>query len=444
MARRKPSKRRNRPPNGFQNERSSGNAPLQNRLAALNPNYILARASLLDGTAPGDKHNGGWPITAKRVMYGWGLVTVDDWPYSPDQSQHLGEPEGLDEKAKALRIQYYQRLCNLDECKRALFARKGVTVSLPATRAWFDAERGEIPEIGSKSEIVGVHSVVLLGYSDDQQKLQFANSWGKEWGVGGIGFISYNYYEKWSHETWMMDLGFDSRQVANETLFRTFPRRESLDPLELMWGVEDPLRPSSQIHCREIYDFVSDERMGWAFATTRGGFLDIDDFFVRPSFRRKGYGSRIARMLMDLSANAGMPLKLRVSFADVGLENREALHGILRSLGLSLRNTNQRELAYIALAGKSARELEPIVIPERPTLSRGSGPVAISVPSSIITAISVKDIDVGINQLPDAEAELSWRREAEKISPSNIELRALIGKFAPPAGTFGGDEEMPY
>jgi hypothetical protein len=53
--------------------------------------------------------------------------------------------------------------------------------------------------------------------------------------------------------------------------------------------------------------------------------------------------------------------------------------------------------------------------------------------------------DAGQTDLePDHDGEdQDARREIEKLAPSNERLRALIGTFQPPPGTFD-DEEMPY
>lgn len=43
----------------------------------------------------------------------------------------------------------------------------------------------------------------------------------------------------------------------------------------------------------------------------------------------------------------------------------------------------------------------------------------------------------------DGDEDPEVRREVEKLAPNNDRLRALIGSFRPPPGTFD-DEEMPY
>ena len=47
------------------------------------------------------------------------------------------------------------------------------------------------------------------------------------------------------------------------------------------------------------------------------------------------------------------------------------------------------------------------------------------------------------NENGENSEDAKTRREIEKRAPSNDQLRALIGSFQPPPGTFD-DEEMPY
>ena len=210
-----------------------------------------------------------------------------------------------------------------------------------------------------------------------------------------------------------------------------------------MWAVRNPVN-LSEIHCREIYDVERDERMGWAFATIRQGFLDVDDLFVKPVHRRRGFGGRIAQMLLDLSAQVGLPLRLQVSFADVGSENREALLGILRHLGMSLRNTSTRGLAYVALPGATTKPLSPIVVPPKPTLSLGAKRTASSVSASAIGLGVLTGVESASSPIAAVDDDVYWRSEAERITPANDKLREMIGKYDPPADLYDDSEEMPY
>ena len=87
-------------------------------------------------------------------------------------------------------------------------------------------------------------------------------------------------------------------------------------------------------------------------------------------------------MLREKSASANLPLRLWVSYADCGQENRAALEGLLRKLGLTLRNSSSRWAAYVALGGFEAQPLDPIVVPDRPAMNRGAWKAAAAVLAS--------------------------------------------------------------
>jgi hypothetical protein len=79
-----------------------------------------------------------------------------------------------------------------------------------------------------------------------------------------------------------------------------------------------------------------------------------------------------------MSESLKLPIRLWVSYADCGEENRAALEGVLRSLDLSLRNSPHGWAAYVALSGPpSERPLNPIIIPDRPAMNRGAWKAAI-------------------------------------------------------------------
>jgi C1A family cysteine protease len=42
-------------------------------------------------------------------------------------------------------------------------------------------------------ELLGGHSIVIVGYNDNKKHYIFINSWGKSWGNNGIGYIPYEY-----------------------------------------------------------------------------------------------------------------------------------------------------------------------------------------------------------------------------------------------------------
>lgn len=39
--------------------------------------------------------------------------------------------------------------------------------------------------------MIGWHAVTIIGYNDDKKAFKFINSWGKDWGLNGYGYIDY-------------------------------------------------------------------------------------------------------------------------------------------------------------------------------------------------------------------------------------------------------------
>lgn len=44
-----------------------------------------------------------------------------------------------------------------------------------------------------EEELIGGHSIVIVGFDDNKKNFIFINSWGKNWGINGVGFIPYDY-----------------------------------------------------------------------------------------------------------------------------------------------------------------------------------------------------------------------------------------------------------
>ncbi len=56
------------------------------------------------------------------------------------------------------------------------------------------AKTGIIPMPNPQTErLLGGHALVCIGYDDDKQHFILLNSWGREWGQNGYGFISYEF-----------------------------------------------------------------------------------------------------------------------------------------------------------------------------------------------------------------------------------------------------------
>jgi hypothetical protein len=161
--------------------------PLKNEPFVPSVQYGFVRARQLEGTYPGEGTTGTWPITANRIWWGWGIPPESAWPYDTRRWPPV-EPEGIDDLAHEYLGHRYQRVRSLNECKRVLaFHSPIVGISINITKSWRDPPKGIIP--AKRSGKLHVHSISLVGYDDSQQRLIFKNSWGRDWGDKGLGYL---------------------------------------------------------------------------------------------------------------------------------------------------------------------------------------------------------------------------------------------------------------
>src|ERR1700746_3480472 len=99
--------------------------------------YTFVRGRQLEGTFPGDAVTGVWPISDLRIRYGWGSLPDDAWPNDSAGPWPPLEPLGLDALAKKYRIDCYQRVRTMQECKVVVASFNPVMASFEITEKWF-------------------------------------------------------------------------------------------------------------------------------------------------------------------------------------------------------------------------------------------------------------------------------------------------------------------
>jgi GNAT superfamily N-acetyltransferase len=323
---------------------------------------------------------GVWGITTNRVRFGWGSVTEQEWPYANAGTTDFLDPEppGLDQSAKRHRIHHYERVRNSAEVRKILAhnkkslskLRKDPSFNPPTgqfhemqfafevTREFLTAPRGLISVPSPESPVVGTHCVALLGYSRSQGWFEFHNNWGVDWGNNGQGYMPSRFVDEWMTESWAVDMSA-----------ATFPECSSIE--ELRWDVAVPL--GRRLYGLEIYDGSTDERIGWSFLVDREGHLDIEELYVRPAYRRMGFGSRLAGMLLDLAREHGHTLRAWIPFVDCQEANRPALARTILKLGLNVRRSGVPWAAYLALPSKRTKvTFDDIRIPQAPAYSKSA------------------------------------------------------------------------
>jgi GNAT superfamily N-acetyltransferase len=282
----------------------------------LNPNiedfnliYLFIRGRQLEGTISEGPKIGVWPITAGRVRKGWGSPPNTAWTHDPSDPWPPKEPDNIDHDliARKNRLLAYQRVRTCNECKVAIALMNGVLFAGEITRSWFNAPKGLIPMPNPNEEIIGSHAFYIGGYNDHTGMFKFVNSWGTSWGDEGLGYLSYEYFEKFLIECWV-DFPF------NVDLFKTQIFQAQGGKVIFYRIIPSALH--SQVHVIEVNDSNIIDYKGWAFGVEYEGYLNIEELFVLPVYRRQGLATALISYLIKLSKQLNKPLRYLVPFAD--------------------------------------------------------------------------------------------------------------------------------
>ena len=318
--------------------------------------YGFVRGRQLEETFPGDKQTGVWPITGHRINYGWGQPPEGSWPDSlPGAAWPSIEPAGIDAVAKEYRFVPYKRVRTIDDCKRILLSGEpGVMVSLDTSEKWADPPEGRIPIPSPTDLTFSTHVVHLVAYDPQRDEFTFRNSWGK-WGRNGYGDIAAGILAATWWEGWKYISGFE----VDPRLKGAFPR----PPRESTFEDTD----GSILHWLEILD-EDDNRVGWASALETRANLDIEELFVRPKYRRSGYGGKLFQRLQEIALSRCLPPRIWISFPDAVPQNLRIIEKISRSIGLSIQASGERWAPLVAapIWQRRATPLKTFSYPESP------------------------------------------------------------------------------
>ena len=141
--------------------------------------------------------------TAMQVLNKIGVPTEKAWPYSDDKL-NIGEPKRWASLiSKWALIGNYYRVNSVADAKIALADNGPFMMGIPLFYGFFFVGKDGVvkdPADGEKS--YGGHALCVVGYDDERKLIKFKNSWGTNWGQSGYGYISYNYFNKYSQSNW--------------------------------------------------------------------------------------------------------------------------------------------------------------------------------------------------------------------------------------------------
>jgi len=271
-------------------------------------------------------------------MKGWGNVEESLWPINGNEWPPKEPPE-IDQKAKANRIFAYHRASTIDECRILLASEMPVIIALEIDDSWSNPPKGIIPIPDKDQFITGSHSVCLYGYEDYLKRFLILNSWGLTWGDNGFGYLPYEYFPERFLEGW--------------TFLRPLYLHPPIDKISKIkvttWGTKDSF--GNMLHGVEINDVNEDEMIGWGFAIERNNVLELEELFVRPNWREKGFASKIAKEFITLSDSLRKKLKVWIPHPDVVDSNLKGLHAILDSLNITYSSSPVRWASGVGISG---------------------------------------------------------------------------------------------
>ncbi|MFO1042855.1 MAG: GNAT family N-acetyltransferase [Planctomycetaceae bacterium] len=328
-----------------------------------NPHWLCARAAKLEGTFPSTfLDSGGWTTTVNRVIHGWGNVTYGNYPWDPRQldAGPPPDPEKFDEFAKEYRSDFSSRIWDAFDCIQTTHRQAVPCATFYVTQQWKNPPEGRLHCIQDESDILGAHSVMMVPppYVDvpcplswaENEFLVFQNSWGEEWGNRGYGAMTFDFFNKYMYEAWALESHLRIPNLYGSGIQHVQWQAKAADRMFLAY---------------DIIDVDSDERLAWASAVVRRGELHLEELYVKPQYRNRGYGSQ---MLKKFISEGKSRLRLWIPFADVDSDEKtQILEHFLWQHGLSLRTSPRKWAAFCAVIGPPEDIRPSFVLPPKAT-----------------------------------------------------------------------------
>ncbi len=173
------------------------------------PLFIYRECKQIDGLPD---QEGTTLKAAMQVLQKIGACLERSYPYTTVKPFPQPDPEDYEEAAK-YKIGNYVKIQTLDELKAAVMdPRTGaVLAAVLVCKSFTITDTGFVPMPGGdgvvsdRDTILGAHAIAVTGWDDNLEHrypsgvvrkgfLRFRNSWGKEWGDKGYGWLPYDFF----------------------------------------------------------------------------------------------------------------------------------------------------------------------------------------------------------------------------------------------------------
>ena len=181
----------------------------------INPNTTKFSPSYLYNQIALENCQGAYIHTAMELMQKQGLAKFDDFPYDENDCKSVPNKSLLSE-ASQFKTKGYNRLTkNGDDYTIDLLAIKqnlaqgapvviGMMVGPSFMQPMLGRDAWSPDEEDYSLRGMGGHAMCVIGYDDVKNggAFQIMNSWGKEWGINGIGWVKYADFKHFTKEAY--------------------------------------------------------------------------------------------------------------------------------------------------------------------------------------------------------------------------------------------------
>lgn len=151
---------------------------------------------LLEGTTRQD--SGASIRDAIKAMTRWGFCPESDWPYNIAAFAKKPPQAAYKDATKNIVRQYHAVPKAGSQIKAALSQGNPVDFGFTVYQSFEGnavASTGIVPMPLPSEQVLGGHSVLIVGYDDANSWYIVRNSWGEEWGDKGYCYMPYQFIE---------------------------------------------------------------------------------------------------------------------------------------------------------------------------------------------------------------------------------------------------------
>jgi Papain family cysteine protease len=191
------------------------------------PNEVAFSPSFMYNQIGLEGCQGSYIIRAMEFMTKRGDVPYDQFPYT-DQDCQRQPDNSLQQQAAQFRMRGFNRLSlgdrndavDLRAIKENLAQGAPVVIGMMVGQSFMQPMMGQdvwVPAQGDRSMMgFGGHAMCVVGYDDKKYGGSFLimNSWGKEWGTNGFGWVRYGDFQTYVREAY----GVNPMHAGNENV----------------------------------------------------------------------------------------------------------------------------------------------------------------------------------------------------------------------------------